>query len=190
MIVGFVFVSANKGLYVFHVQIWCDLFHRLFDKEWRSVDSLNFGHLFCPQFLPAINHKELRFKGCVEVDLIAASIRILRRIGWIGLLRWFEKVFCCVASPWFFWGLGLLDSAARILHLVVCSKPLVWLYSPAWDSDAVELGCKAAVYKCHRLPVSFCHWWLSDKRQLSFPKRTLDALLRPRRRISCLLPSW
>jgi hypothetical protein len=44
----------------------------------------------------------------------------------------------------------------RVLDLIVCSKPLVWLFSPAWD--AVTLACQEAVFICLSV---------TDERQLS-----------------------
>ena len=34
--------------------------------------------------------------------------------------------------------------SVRILDSIVCSRPLVWLFSPAWD--AVKLACQKAVF--------------------------------------------
>jgi hypothetical protein len=48
-----------------------------FQQEFGSMDFLNIGHLFCPQFLRI---QDQRLGIDVQVDAIAVLIRILKQI--------------------------------------------------------------------------------------------------------------
>ena len=60
-------------------------------------------------------------------------------LNWTSSLVWGCFLQCRSSSAVF-----LRIRSVRILDSIVCSRPLVWLFSPAWD--AVKLACQKAVF--------------------------------------------
>ncbi len=97
--------SFCSSLCVSSIQIRCNLFHRLFD----NLDEWILSILDICSVLKYLSW-EFKIEFYVKNDAIVVSIRILRCIGWTGLLRWFEDVSCSVLLPLLFSrGSGLLE---------------------------------------------------------------------------------
>jgi hypothetical protein len=62
-------------------------------------------------------------------------------LNWTSLLVWGWFLQCHSPSAVF-----VRIKSVRILDLIICSKPLVSLFSPVWD--AVKLACQEAVFIC------------------------------------------
>ena len=155
-----------SSLCVFNVWIRCNLFHRLFDKNFDQ------WILWILDICSVLNFWEFKIEVYVEVDAIVVSIRILRCICWTGLLRWFEDVSCSVVLPLrFSWGSGLLEYWIRLYvrgRWFGCSLRLgMPLNSPARRPSSSSLVTDERQRSCSRTNV----WHPSTY---------------PQRRISCL----
>ena len=98
------------------------------------MDSLNFGHLFRSCFL-RIQDRSWCCSWCNRcVDLNFE----MHWLNWTSSLVWGCFLQCSSSADF------LRIRSVRILDSIVCSTPLVWLFSPAWD--AVKLACLKAVF--------------------------------------------
>jgi hypothetical protein len=68
--------------------------------------------------------------------IFVCQFRILKLVARTRLLRWSNGGYDDTAL---FQLLYLKIRSVRTLDTIVCSEPLVWLFSPAWDADILTL---------------------------------------------------
>ncbi len=137
--VGFIFISASKR-YLF--KLVCFQHSNLMQSVSSTFDK-NFDPwiLWISDICSVLKFWEFKIEVYVEVDASVVSIRILRCIGWTGLLRWFEDVSCSVVLPVrFSWGSGLLEYWIR---LYVRSR---WFGCSLRLGMPFKLACQKAVF--------------------------------------------